>query len=590
MEAPGTGIDRDRLRKVLEAERERFSQLHPKSRELYAHARESLLAGVPMSWMSKWAGGHPVYAAEAQGATIRDVDGHEYVDLCLGDTGAMAGHSPRLTVAAVEERLATRGGAAMMLPTEDAAWVGAELGRRFRVPLWSFTLSATDANRFAIRLCRQITKRQKILVFNWCYHGSVDESFITIGGEGPRAREGNVGPPVDPSVTTRVCEFNDLDALRAELAHGDVACVLTEPALTNIGIVLPEPGFLEGVRELTRESGALLIIDETHTASAGPGGCTAAWDLDPDLVTLGKWLGGGVPVGAYGVSAEVANRIESDPDADYVDTGGVGGTLAGNALSMAAARGTMGEVLTPGSFEHMEGLCRQFVADCERAIGQHALPWAVVQLGARAEYMFTPAPPRDGAESAASSDPELEDFLHLRLLNEGVLLTPFHNMALMCPATTAEDVRRHTDAFNGALEDLVGSESTLAPAARTNEDAVRDQYAAVNEGDWDRAMSHYTDDVELHVPAGGIRGGIFRGRDAVGNWFGEWMRTFDRGLHFEIVELREDPDGSISVAAEHVARGRLSGVEVRDVVRWRYEFRDGRIVRVEGLGGPGAAQ
>jgi glutamate-1-semialdehyde 2,1-aminomutase len=456
MEATGTRIDRGRLASLLEAERARFAELHPRSRELYEAARGSLLAGVPMSWMSKWAGGHPVYVEGAAGATIRDVDGNEYVDLCLGDTGAMAGHSPPATVAAVRERLGERGGATLMLPTGDAAWVGAELGRRFGPPLWSFTLSATDANRFAIRLCRQVTGRSRILVFNWCYHGSVDETFITLDEGRPRARAGNVGPPVDPAVTTRVCEFNDVDALERELAAGDVACVLAEPALTNIGIVLPEPGFLERLREATRATETLLVIDETHTASAGPGGCTAAWGLEPDVVTLGKWVGAGVPIGAYGVSAELAERIEGDTEADYVDTGGVGGTLAGNALSLAAARATLGEVLTDEAFAGMTDLSERFVAGCEEAIQAHGLPWSVVQLGARAEYVFTAPAPRDGASSAAASDPELEDYLHLRLLNEGVLLTPFHNMALMCPATTEADVDRHTEAFAAAAADLAG--------------------------------------------------------------------------------------------------------------------------------------
>lgn len=580
----GGAIDRERLGGLLEAERRRFAELHPRSRELFSEARAPLLAGVPMTWMAKWAGGHPIYAAEASGATIRDVDGHEYVDFCLGDTGAMAGHSPASTVAAIEERLARRGGAAMMLPTEDATWVGAELARRFGVALWSFTLSATDANRFAIRLCRHITGRPKILVFNWCYHGSVDEAFITLDEGRPRAREGNVGPPVDPSVTTRVCEFNDLDALESELANGDVACVLTEPALTNIGIVLPDEGFLEGVRELTRSAGTLLIADETHTASAGPGGCTARWGLEPDLVTLGKWLGGGVPVGAYGVSAGIAERIEADSEGDYVDTGGVGGTLAGNALSLAAARATMGEVLNAEAYERMESLCGQFAAGCEEAIAQHSLPWSVVQLGARAEYVFTSPPPRTGAESAAASDHELEDFLHLRLLNEGVLLTPFHNMALMCPATTAADVERHTETFAGALADLMGSPTANAPKP-SNEEVIRDQYAAVNEQDWERAMSHYADEVELEIPPGELNAGVLRGRDAVGRWFGDWMGTFAE-IHFEITELREDRDGSITVSAEHVARGRASGAEASVTVEWHYRFSDGKIIHVEGIKGP----
>ena len=454
MEAASATIDRERLSRLLEAERSRFAELHPRSRELFDEAQGSLLAGVPMSWMAKWVGGHPVYVDGARGAEIRDVDGNTYVDLCLGDTGAMAGHSPAPTVKAVEKRLDAQGGAVMMLPTDDAAWVGAELAKRFRVPLWSFTLSATDANRFAIRLCRQITGRPKILVFNWCYHGSVDETFITLDEGRAQARWGNVGPPVDPAETTRVCEFNDLDAVRAELAHGDVACVLTEPALTNIGIVLPQEGFLEGLREATREAGSYLIIDETHTASAGPGGCTGAWDLDPDLVTLGKWLGGGVPVGAYGVIGEIAERIDADADADYIDTGGVGGTLAGNALSLAASRATLSEVLTAEAFAEMERLCNRFADACGEAIASHGLGWSVVRLGARAEYMFTAPEPTSGAASAAASDPDLEDYLHLRLLNEGVMLTPFHNMALMCPDTTEADVDRHTEAFGAALDDL----------------------------------------------------------------------------------------------------------------------------------------
>jgi glutamate-1-semialdehyde 2,1-aminomutase len=583
MDAGQATIDRERLAKLLTAERERFAEGHPRSRELFDEARGSLLAGVPMSWMAKWAGGHPVYLEEARGSRVRDVDGNQYVDLCLGDTGAMAGHSPAPTVAAVAERFAERGGAAVMLPTADAAWVGAELGRRFGVPLWSFTLSATDANRFAIRLCRQVTGRPKILVFNWCYHGTVDESFATIKDGGVVAREGNVGPPVDLAETTRVCEWGDLEGLERELAAGDVACVLTEPALTNIGIVLPDDGFHEALRRLTLEAGAMLIIDETHTASAGPGGCTGVWGLEPDVVTLGKWIGAGVPIGAYGLSAELAARVEGEEGADYVDTGGIGGTLAGNALSLAAARATLELVLTADAHARMDRLCERFVSGCEAAIAERGLPWSVVPLGARAEYVFTAPPPRSGAESAAASDPELEDFLHLRLLNEGILLTPFHNMALMGPETTAEDVDRHNELFAQALDDLVDAPRPSRPVSHA--DVIRDQYAAVNERDWKRAMSHYHPDVELVAPRHGIRTGTFRGRDAVGRWFGEWMSTFDEGLHFEITELRELPDGSVEVTADHVARGRASGAEVRAVVGWRYEFRDGRIVRVEDTAG-----
>ena len=448
-------IDGAKVGALLAAERERFAAAHPRSAAAHRQATQHLLGGVPMPWMGKWAGGFPVYLAEARGARVVDIDGHEYADLCLGDTGAMAGHSPAPTLAAVHERLEVRGGATVMLPTEDAGWVGGELARRFGVPLWQFTLTATDANRFALRFCRQLTGRRKVLVFAWCYHGSVDETFVVLEDGRPRAREGLVGAAVDPTETTAVVEFNDLPALEAALAGQEIACVLAEPALTNIGIVLPEPGFWDGVRAACTRTGTLLIIDETHTLSAGPGGCTAAWDLDPDIVTLGKSIAGGIPIGAYGVSGAVARRMAADTEGDYEDVGGVGGTLAGNALSLAAARATLGEVLTAEAFARMTALQERFTAGVRGTIARRGLPWCVVELGARAEYRFTPEPPRTGAESAAAADTELEDYLHLALLNRGVLITPFHNMALMSPATTEAEVDRHTEAFADAVAALV---------------------------------------------------------------------------------------------------------------------------------------
>jgi len=449
-------LDRERLAAVHRAERERFAAEHPRSRELFERARGSLVSGVPMTWMAKWVGGHPVYAASAHGASIEDVDGHRYVDFALGDTGAMAGHSPPATVAAVERRLRDQGGATLMLPTEDAAFVGEELGRRFGVPQWSFALTATDANRWVLRLCRAMTGRPFVLVFSHCYHGSVDETFITLdAGARPRSREGNVGPAVDPTVTTRVCEFNDLAAVERLLADEQVACVLTEPALTNIGIVLPEGGFLDGLRAACDRTGTLLVIDETHTLSAGPGGCTAAWSLGPDVVTIGKAIAGGIPIGAYGVSADVAARIEALDGADLVDVGGVGGTLAGNPLSLAAARATLSEVLTENAFAGMVALCDRFVAGVRDVLRARAVPWSIVQLGARAELAFTHDPPTSGGASAALHDTELEDVLHLFMLNRGVLITPFHNMALMSPATTEADVDRHTEVFAEAVAALM---------------------------------------------------------------------------------------------------------------------------------------
>ena len=449
-------LDRERIAAVNRAERERFAAAHPRSRELFERARGSLVGGVPMTWMAKWVGGHPVYAAGANGASVTDVDGHTYVDFALGDTGAMAGHSPPATVAAVQRRLHEHGGATLMLPTEDAAAVGEELGRRFGVPLWSFALTATDANRWALRLCRAMTARPYVLVFSHCYHGSVDETFVTLdAGARPRSREGNVGPAVDPTVTTRVCEFNDLDALQRLLEDRQVACVLAEPALTNIGIVLPDDGFHAGLRAACDATGTLLIIDETHTLSAGPGGCTAAWGLEPDLVTIGKAIAGGIPIGAYGVSADVGARIDTLDGADLVDVGGVGGTLAGNPLSLAAARATLAEVLTADAFDGMVARCDRFVAGVRAVLAAREVPWSIVQLGARAELAFAPEPPRSGGASAALHDTELEDALHLFMLNRGVLITPFHNMALMSPVTTDADVDRHTEVFAEAVEALV---------------------------------------------------------------------------------------------------------------------------------------
>ena len=440
-----------KLDELIARERELFAGRNPRSRELHEEARASLLAGVPMSWMTMWPGGFPLYQERASGATIVDVDGHEYADFCLGDTGAMAGHSPEPTMRAI----GNIGGITTMLPTEDAAWVGSELARRFGVPYWQFSLTATDANRWMIRMCRHVTGRDRIGVFSWCYHGSVDESFVRLDEQGlAQAREGLVGPAVDPTETTRVAEFNEIDSVRSILEHGDVACLLMEPALTNIGIVLPEPGFLAEVRNLCDQHGTLLIIDETHTLSAGPGGCTAAWGLRPDAVTLGKSIGGGVPIGAYGVTAELAERIAGQEDADYEDTGGVGGTLAGNALSLAAARATLGEVLTDEAFRRMVALRERFATGAQAAIAEHGVPWSIVSLGARCEFRYAAEPPHTGAESAAAGDPALDEYLHLYLMNRDVLITPFHNMALMCPATTEAQVDLHTEVFGAAVAEL----------------------------------------------------------------------------------------------------------------------------------------
>ncbi len=440
---------------LTERELERYAGDHRRSGELRVAAAGLLLSGVPMNWMTRWPGAFPVVFASAAGASLTDVDGNTYVDFCLGDTGAMAGHSPAPTVAAARAQLER--GITTMLPSEDAGPVGAELGRRFGLRHWQFTLTATDANRFALRLCREITGRPKILVFNHCYHGSVDETFAELDPAGDViAQLGNVGPPVPLAETTRVVEFNDIDALERELAAGDVACVLTEPALTNVGIVLPEPGFHAALRELSRAAEAFLIIDETHTMCCGAGGYTAAHELEPDLLTIGKAIAGGVPIGAYGMSNAVAERVLAKTLWEVADVGGIGGTLAGNALSLAATRATLGEVLTEPAFARMIGLGERFAAGCDEVIAEFDLPWQATRLGCRVEYMFSPTPPRNGGEAAAAFDTPLDALLHLYMLNRGVLMTPFHMMALMSPATTESDVDTHTAALREFAAELTG--------------------------------------------------------------------------------------------------------------------------------------
>lgn len=445
-------VDRSRLSEALDSERVRFVADHPQSAELARTAAEHLLAGVPMAWMKRWPGSFPIAVDHAEGGRLTDVDGHQYADLCLGDTAAMGGHAIPAVVEAVAFRAAA--GAATMLPTADGAWVGAELARRFGVPFWQFTVSATDANRNIIRLARHLTRRPKVLVHDWCYHGTVDETLVTDDHGQVVPRHGSLGPGADPGTTTVVVPFNDVDAVEQALAVGDVACVLAEPALTNIGIVLPDPGYHDALRSLTRKSGTLLVLDETHTICAGPGGYTRAQHLDPDAVVVGKAIGGGVPAGAYGLTAPLAERLRADFEDPSIDVSGIGGTLAGNALSLAAMRAALSTTLRDEDFAVTIPLADRFTAGVAGQIGAHDLDWHVQQLGCRAEYWFS-RPPRDGAAAAAAADAELEAFMHLFALNRGVLLTPFHNMAVFTPHHTDADVDRHTEVFGAALDALL---------------------------------------------------------------------------------------------------------------------------------------
>ncbi len=446
-------IDRDRLARLRADEEQRFADTHPRSAELSAEARRSLLGGVPMPWMTRWPGAFPVFFETASGARFTDVDGREYVDLCLGDTGAMTGHALPAVTEAVAERART--GITTMLPSPDAAWVGEELARRFGLPQWQMAMTATDANRFVLRFARHLTGRPRAAVMDWCYHGTVDETLAILGDDGVVSRPGAMGPPVDVALTTAVVPFNDVDALDRRLAEGDVAALLMEPALTNIGIVLPEPGYLDAVREITRRHGVLWVIDETHTLCAGPGGCTAAWGLEPDFVVMGKPIGGGVPAAAYGVSAEVAEALNVHMHGTEIDVAGVGGTLTGNALALAAVRATLSTTLREDDFARAIPLAERFTAGVAEVIERHGLSWHVQRLGCRAEYWFCP-PPRNGADAAAAADEDLDAFMHLWALNRGILLTPFHNMALFSPHHTEADVDLHTEVFGDAVAALVG--------------------------------------------------------------------------------------------------------------------------------------
>ena len=461
-------INDARLAPLFAAEAEQFTRSHPRAAALATRAGGSLLGGVPMSWMQRWASPVPPYAASARGAEITDVDGRTYLDFALGDTAAMAGHAPDALVRAIAAQL--ENGVTTMLPSEAAIDAAEELTRRFTLPLWQLCLTATDANRFVLRIARAITKRPKILVHNWCYHGTVDETFAiarpgsTTGAAqagAAQTRPGNTGPQVDPATTTRVVEINDLAATEAALAVGDVAAILIEPALTNIGIVLPETGYHAALRELATRYGALLIVDETHTISMGPGGATAAWGLQPDLLVIGKAIAGGLPGAAYGMKRELADRISAELQRDEIDTGGIGGTVSGSVLSAVAIRTTLREVLTDAAFPEMIAGASRWADGVEEVLTRRGVGWSVTRLGARAEYHFTPEAPRSGGEAAAAVHHELERYLHLHALNRGIIMTPFHNMALFSPATPMNAADAHSEALDEAIATLIDGGALL---------------------------------------------------------------------------------------------------------------------------------
>ena len=437
---------------LLAAEREQFTRTHPDSARVARHGIAGFYAGVPMHWMLDWSMPFPMVVAEARGSTLRDIDGNEYADFCLGDTGSMFGHSPPRVAEAIA-RQATRG-LTYMLPTEDALVVGRLLRERFGLPHWQIATTATDANRFALRVARAVTNRPKILVFNGCYHGAVDETYVGLVDGRAHHRRGLLGQHVDLTVGTRVVEFNDVDALDRELAHGDVACVIAEPVLTNSCMVLPAHGFHDALRELTRRLGSLLLIDETHTISTGPGGYTRRHALEPDLFVLGKPIAGGVPASVWGFTDAVADALTAVRNRTESGHSGIGTTLSANALALAAMRATLEHVMTDAAYAHMEDLAQRLSTGLDAVVAAHELPWHVVRVGARVEFICAPGPLRNGAEAQRAHAPALEQAINLALLNRGCLIAPFHNMMLLCPATTASQVDLLCQSFDAVVAQL----------------------------------------------------------------------------------------------------------------------------------------
>lgn len=439
---------------MLAAEKERYVAANPRSAALAKEAARHWHRGVPFHWMLDWGTPFALFADRAEGAELWNVDGHRYDDFCLGDTGSMFGHSP----GPVAEAIARQAGRGLtyMLPTEDAVVVADELARRFKLPFWQVTSSASEANRAVIRWCRGITGRSKVLVFNGCYHGAVDDVFVDLRDGVPELRRSLVGQVYDVREHTVVIEFNDLAALEAALGAGDVAAVLMEPAMTNVGMVLPDPGYLAALRQLTQRHGTLLVFDETHTISTGYGGHTGTFGPLPDLFVLGKPVAGGVPCAVYGFSAEVAERMERCREAGEKGHSGIGTTLSANALALAAMRACLTEVMTPAAYDHMLPLAEQLAAGLREVIARNGLDWHVAHVGSRGEFICDPNPARNGSEARAKMHGALEHALHLFLINRGVLIAPFHNMTLVSPATTQAQVARLAEVLDDCLKTLIG--------------------------------------------------------------------------------------------------------------------------------------
>ncbi len=405
-----------------------------------------------MHWMVDWGLPFPLFMKSASGATLTSADNHQYTDFCLGDTGAMFGHSPK----SVADTLAREGanGLTTMLPSPDAADVGQLLEDRFGLPFWQITATASDANRAVLRWSRAITGRKKILVFNHCYHGCVDDTFITADNGHVKMVDGLVGEPRDLTAHTKVVEFNDTEAVEAALAVGDVACVLAEPVMTNIGMVLPQPGFLETLRRLTKDTGTLLILDETHTLSSGPGGYAREHGIQADGLVFGKPIAGGIPAAVYGFSAEVAARIRSFLASNGEGRSGIGTTLSGSRIQLALIKTVLTDFFTTEAFAPLIVLARRLERGVADVIIKYSLDWHVTRVGARVEFMCCKSPPQNGFEASRVIHQPIDVAVHHFLLNRGVVITPFHNMMLICPATTERDVDRLLTTLDACLAEL----------------------------------------------------------------------------------------------------------------------------------------
>ncbi|MEZ5994396.1 MAG: transaminase [Hyphomonadaceae bacterium] len=437
------------LASLLARETARFLETHPKCVAQARALGEHWLHGAPFHWMNDWAAPAAIIAEDGEGAVLTDIDDNTYDDFCLGDTPGMFGHGrPEIARALAEQ---ARRGATFMLPTQAAAEVGALLAARFGLPFWQTTLSASDANRALIRWARAVTGKPVIVVFDGCYHGMVEDCFVELRHGRTRPDAGLVGQVLDVTRTTRALPFNDVPALEAALAQGDVAAVLAEPAMTNCGMILPEENFHKRLRALTRKAGALLILDETHTLSSGPGGATQAWGLEPDALVIGKAIAGGFPAAVWGVSGDLAEKIAAVPRG--AGRSGIGTTLAGNAMGLAAIGATLREVATPEAYDAMLKGASYLVAALRKVIAARSLPWCVVHVGARAEIVFAASPPKDAAAMRpALAQAELNQALHLYLINRGVLIAPFHMMMLASPATATQQIDRlaaAVDSFAG---------------------------------------------------------------------------------------------------------------------------------------------